>query len=1134
MNVSQDRVSQNPRLQRQRWQRLLRCSLLLLIAVTGAIDLCAQTITGPLQVWYPVTITFDGPAASETAATFRNNRMNVTFTKGAKSFTVPGYFAADGNAANTSATSGNKWRVKFTPDEAGLWNYSVSFRTGTDIAANTSAGVAGSLDGINGSFTIAAAAPGAPGFYAKGMLKYVGEHFLQFAGSGEWFVKAGPGSPEDFFGYEDFDGTVDEGGSKDDSSLGPDGLHAYGPYLHYTPHTSDWQPGDPVWQGTKGKGIIGAINYLASVGVNSLYNVILTVNGDSDTVWPWTTSTAFDVYDVSKLDQWDIVFSHMDAKGINTDVYLSESENTKLLDNGTLGTRRKIYYREMMARFGYHLGWRWCVGEEPTINAAQVADFAAYMQTLDPYSRGIGSHCNYQKVNRDPFYQALLGNTNFNGAYMQIVSMSEIHPDVKLWVKNSAAAGHKWVVNVDEPPKILPGNVTRARELFWSILTAGGEGLDVYVAYDDPAYSDITVENFRPLESVWQPLAHGLQFFRLPEVNPRLAAMVNRDELVASGNFCFAATNAAYIVYSKSPAGMTLNLSEASGTLDVRWFNPRNGGALQTGTVITVMGGGVRSLGNPPNATTSDWVALVFKAAQLTVNAGPDQSASFPQHTNQVTVNLAGSISAAGNMFTSIWSQVGGPGTTLFGDSNAPSTTATITGDAGVYVFQLAATAGTNSASDTVTVNVAAYTPDTTPPIVTITAPANGASFLLGAAINVTAAITDNIAVVSGELFVDGASQGVDAAPPYAWSVNGLTLGAHTLAVRGLDSSGNAATNTISINVSSTLPNASTITNLAAQDAYIQNSGGTITVVDGSPLRVENNPPTRTRDTYLRFDIADIPPEATINSVTLRLNNQRTTTANGTYVVYAGSAAVWVDASPGPNTLADGLITIGTQLGQFINPAPGSVLNVALTNSFITGNGGYNVVLKKTTLSAQDVELSTSENATEALRPALIIDLVVTPQDTTPPVAAFITPTNGQVFYSGQSVPVSISATDDVFVQEVYLSVDTLTNEVATLPSAPYNTSLDGLAVGSRLIIARVIDTSYNTTLITNIIQVMQPVLTVAPVEGGIQLNWSPANGMIEQSPTLMPPSWSVVPGATSPLVVTNTAPASYYRLRLP
>jgi len=43
---------------------------------------------------------------------------------------VPGYFAADGNAANTAATAGNQWHAHLAPDKPGEWSYAVSFKQG--------------------------------------------------------------------------------------------------------------------------------------------------------------------------------------------------------------------------------------------------------------------------------------------------------------------------------------------------------------------------------------------------------------------------------------------------------------------------------------------------------------------------------------------------------------------------------------------------------------------------------------------------------------------------------------------------------------------------------------------------------------------------------------------------------------------------------------------------------------------------------------------------------------------------------------------------------------------------------------------------------------------------------------------
>ena len=56
--------------------------------------------------------------------------------------------------------------------------------------------------------------------------------------------------------------------------------------LHkYEPHIADWLEGNPTWQNGKGKGIIGAANYLHSAGVNSVYMLTMNIMGDGNDVW---------------------------------------------------------------------------------------------------------------------------------------------------------------------------------------------------------------------------------------------------------------------------------------------------------------------------------------------------------------------------------------------------------------------------------------------------------------------------------------------------------------------------------------------------------------------------------------------------------------------------------------------------------------------------------------------------------------------------------------------------------------------------------------------------------------------------------------------------------------------------------
>ena len=55
--------------------------------------------------------------------------------------------------------------------------------------------------------------------------------------------------------------------------------------------------------------------------------------GDGDNVWPFVDRDDKFHYDVSKLDQWQIVFDHAQAKGIYLHFKLQEQEN----DDGTSG-----------------------------------------------------------------------------------------------------------------------------------------------------------------------------------------------------------------------------------------------------------------------------------------------------------------------------------------------------------------------------------------------------------------------------------------------------------------------------------------------------------------------------------------------------------------------------------------------------------------------------------------------------------------------------------------------------------------------------------------------------------------------------------------------------------------------------
>lgn len=573
------------------------------------------TLTGELKHWHNVTLTFDGPDTSETANPnpFLHYRLNVMFTKGSRSYLVPGYFAADGNAAETGATAGNRWRVHFVPDEPGQWGYRVSFRAGPDVAVSreANAGKPVSCDGAAGTFTVGPTDKKGADHRARGMLRYVGEHYPRYAGSGEYSIMVGTQSPENFLAYYEFDNTVDHRGAAAKRMPFPDGLH------HFEPHVKDWRTGDPTWKGGQGKGIIGALNYLAGKGMNTFYSLTMNIGGDGREIYPWTGYDERARYDVSKLAQWEIVFSHMDRLGLQLIVITQEEENEQLL--GKLSTIRKLYYRELVARFAHHHALIWDLDEEMDrwryFTTQDVKDICNYLRATDPYRHPVEYvQWKAELIPDDKTYGRLLGFPNFDGTAMQHDPEST-HAETIKWLDRSAEAGHKWLAGLIE---INPGVASdeedywhdKVRKLsIWGNLMAGGFGTIFFYSYPN---DDLNCEDWRSRDHLFDLMRFAHEFFTryLP-----FQRMRHRDELTPAPNdYVFAQEGEVYAIYLPDGGTAELNLAGTNGTFEVKWYDPRLGGELQDGTVRAVEGRGLRSLGQAPREPGRDWAVLVRRA----------------------------------------------------------------------------------------------------------------------------------------------------------------------------------------------------------------------------------------------------------------------------------------------------------------------------------------------------------------------------------------------------------------------------------------------------------------------------------------------------------------------------------------
>ncbi len=615
------------------WSVAFRRFVFLAILLCSIPAFAQGVVTGELRTWHRVSITFDGPTTNESADPnpFLDYRLNVTFTNGATNIVVPGFYAADGDAAESSAVTGNKWRVHFSPPLTGLWNYVASFRTGTDVAVSTNAtaGTATGFDGASGSFTIPTTDKTGADFRGKGLLEYVGQRYLQFAETGKYFLKGGADSPENFLAYNGFDQT---------------------PASHsYTPHAGDWNTGDPSWNGTAGRNIIGAINYLASEGMNSVYFLTMNVDGDGDDVWPWTSSSNQQRFDCSKLDQWEVVFSHMDEIGIQLHVITQETENNDLINGGSLGTERQLYYRELVARFGHHLAVDWNLGEENVNSDAERKSYANYIRLLDPYNHPIVVHT--YPGDKDQVYDPLLGFADFEGPSLQMSNKDDTHTTTLKWINDSDTAGRPWFVCLDEIGPASTGVTPNGsgnnhddvrKEALWGNLMAGGAGCEWY--FGGGSTGDLTNEDWRNRSDMWRFTRYALEFF---QQNLPFTEMDARDDLInANSTHCFAKTDEVYAVYLKNGGTTNLDLESSNGTFDVQWYDPRNGGSLVAGTVASITGPGQQSIGLPPNQTSEDWVAIIGDGItppdpDSDGDGVPDSMDAFPFNPNE-TVDADG------------------------------------------------------------------------------------------------------------------------------------------------------------------------------------------------------------------------------------------------------------------------------------------------------------------------------------------------------------------------------------------------------------------------------------------------------------------------------------------------------------
>ena len=308
-------------------------------------------------------------------------------------------------------------------------------------------------------------------------------------------------------------------------------------------------------------------------------------------------------------------------------VITQETENENLLDIGQLEIQRKLYYRELIARFGHHPGLVWNMGEEngyaEWTPVAQTNDqrkeMITYFDSIEPYGNLIAIHTLPTIWDHKQTVTPLLGVKGLDAISFQIADAGSTDQVVKKWLKESTKAGNPWITWLDEIGPVDIGawgderpqqQDTVRKVMIWANLMNGGAGIEHYFGYKQE-YSDLTSEDWHDKDRLWDMTCVATSFFsRLP-----VQKMSEQNSLVIGENTsCFAQTGEKYVVYMHNPTSVELDLSGQQGMFNIQWYDPIRGGKMLKGSQRSIKGGKKVSLGNPPKSySDQDWAILVSK-----------------------------------------------------------------------------------------------------------------------------------------------------------------------------------------------------------------------------------------------------------------------------------------------------------------------------------------------------------------------------------------------------------------------------------------------------------------------------------------------------------------------------------------
>ena len=471
------------------------------------------------------------------------------------------------------------------------------------------------------------------------------------------------------------------------------------------------------------------------------------------------------------------------------------------------------------------------------------------------------------------------------------------------------------------------------------------------------------------------------------------------------------------------------------------------------------------------NAATACSVTGVCDSTPPTVSLTAPANGATVSGTVALSANASDNLGVAGVQFLVDGTNVGGE------DTTAPYTfswnSATVANGARTITARARDIAGLTTLSAVVTVTVQNVVTDTTPPTVSMTAPANGAT--VTGTVTVSANASDNVGVAGVQFLLDGANLGAeDTGSPFSvvWNTATAAPGAHALTARARDAAGNTTTSAI---ITVTIPdttapvisvsapaNGATVSGTVAVSASASDNVAVVGVqflLDGANLGAE--------DTSSPYSVSWNTATASIGTHTLTARardaaGNTTTSATVTVTVPDTTGPTVSVTAPANGAAVTGTITVSAVASDNVGVA-GVQFLLDGANLGVEDTGSPYSVSWNTAIATLGTHTLTARARDAAGNMTTSAAVTVTVSDATAPTVSISTPANGATVTG--TVTVSASASDNVGVAGVQFLLDgvNLGAEDTTSPySASWNTAT--ATMGTHTLTARARDAAGNTT----------------------------------------------------------------------